>query len=367
MRRTTRHLSWPTLALALALLLVQVRLGATYRIGESYVDTTFDYNMNPEFNLPFDSETRSLLRTYYVVDHKGIAIEYGTEFPNNAKLKALGYQGPFAGQEPAGPSYGAALPYDVNALGAGIPISHVGLFYNPWGHFGGPDDTNWLHSHWDVHFHLLTPYETENIQCAPPDEDKPFCPTGGENNVLFAEDKYALPDTFMCESNGIQYAGIHCAMISNKHDDFTEYPLLNFGVYKGKVNFLEPMLSLRYLEKITIKTCYDWPQLECYRKEGLYPAKMCIKPYGNDLTRVSFEKLVWKEADCPDVEQPNTLLSQYSSSQAFMYVSVILLIVAIVVVILGLVLCRREQKKNRAMNVELMQLTEEERDLENSN
>lgn len=268
-------------------------------VGEPYFEDSFDYDTSSLFLEKFNSIVREQLKTYYEVDpNTGRATSYGIEIPSNDILLA-NYPGPFSQIEPMGASIMAALPFDTNAPDAGVPINHVGFFYNPWGHHGGLNSpTEWLESHYDIHFHLWSPYVVNQIECSE-DPNAFECDFNDANNAIFTPDTQGLPDNFFC-ANGVLLMGAHCVDVTNLAS-FNSTPSNILGSYQGQVNFLEPMVTLANIASIAnsgeTTGCYPWPTLKCHRKAGLYPTNLCIN-VDVDTVRVYFTDLAWHEADC---------------------------------------------------------------------
>jgi hypothetical protein len=153
------------------------------------------------------------------------------------------------------------------------PFNHVELNWNPHGHepahiYDKP--------HFDFHFYMIT--EAEQMAIPP-------YATATSKFDAFPGPEY-MPPTYIPISGGIQAMGKHWVDVTspelsqNNPQPFTQTFI--YGSYDGKVNFLEPMVTLEFI-LATSTFSRDIPQPIKFAKEGYYPTKLHITKTTNGI------------------------------------------------------------------------------------
>lgn len=150
--------------------------------------------------------------------------------------------------------------------------------------------------HFDVHFYIMPNEDREAIEAATADTtcSVPNPPdVGGEHpaNVtceIFEEASIPLPDDQMpvgyFQAGAVEpRMGNH--LINSQSPEITgEGPFTHtfiFGTYGGKLTFLEPMITLEFLEEKNEEVCTDISMPEVIAEPGYYPTQYCIR-YAED-------------------------------------------------------------------------------------
>ena len=182
-----------------------------------------------------------------------------------------------------------ALPDEANARG--IPVRWISLNWNPEGHMK-PAPPVWGASHFDFHFYIVPP---EVIQAIRP---------GGCAEIIDCDDfKTAqVPLPAAHQPPGHLDVGAAVAAMGNhlidRHDPELADPSRGFsrtfiyGAYGGRLIFLEPMVSLKYLSSKPAE-CTALRTPASVEIPGYYPTRYCVRfdaPTSN--YRVSLEGLV---------------------------------------------------------------------------
>ncbi|WP_460622718.1 DUF5602 domain-containing protein [Hymenobacter tenuis] len=147
------------------------------------------------------------------------------------------------------------------ATAAKIPFNHVSFDWNPHGH----DPAQIYDSpHFDVHFYTMP--MNERMQIAPNDPKGEIAP----------ESKY-IPTGYVAGPGVVPMMGKHWINPAGHEfhgEQFTQ--TLIYGSYNGNVTFIEPMITLAYLQSKTTET-FDLPQPQAVAQTGLYyPTKYTI-------------------------------------------------------------------------------------------
>ena len=155
--------------------------------------------------------------------------------------------------------YSLPLPEGVNP-----GYSEVMLDWNPMGH---PPPHVYTVPHFDFHFYVIAPEEIEMIKFSGPED--PAVQVSDEG--LIPPDYQVIPDT------AVNMMGVHA--IDMTSPEFNGQPFTATFIYgydKGKLIFLEPMVTLAYLKTdpdatMPVKTPAH------YSSPGYYPTNYSIK------------------------------------------------------------------------------------------
>ena len=193
-------------------------------------------------------------RSFVTLDSSGNPTTVGIKF-SAAALQGLPMGGDSATDEPGG--LALALP----AQGRKTIFDHVSLNFEPNGH---PPVGIYTVPHFDTHFYLLTPAEQAQI-------------TPGSDSGTPAPAPGVVPAPYISTFNTVPGQGVHWADPTgpefNPPQPFS-YTYI-YGVNKGKLAFLEPMVALSYLQaKTSVTTPIKQPTV--FQKSGYDPTQYSI-------------------------------------------------------------------------------------------
>ena len=181
------------------------------------------------------------VRSWTRITHAGIPEEMGIEMTAGA-LTGL----PMEHDHPTPDHTTMIIP--IHQKGKGLtPFDHIGLNWNPQGH---PPAMFFLAPHFDIHFYMMSVEERMAIPAYSPASAAMF------NNFpdYMPANYFAPPGPDGAE---IQM-GKHWAPPPPTFLPFTRVMIL--GTYNGKLNFVEPMVTLAYLQsKATSSQGYSQP------------------------------------------------------------------------------------------------------------
>lgn len=176
------------------------------------------------------------------------------------------------------------FPESVSAT----PIKSFVLNWNPMGH---PPAEIYDVPHFDLHFYTITNEERIAIPAAAGDEmcmvpNPPDVP--GEHPVLmscetFAEATIALPENQIAPGYmdvGEVAPGMGNHLVNPTAMEFTGEAFTHtwiYGVYGGKLTFLEPMIANSFLEERHAEECAEIALPEEMAEPGYYPSQYCIR------------------------------------------------------------------------------------------
>lgn len=209
------------------------------------------------------------VRTYYTEKLNGTPVEVGIIL-NEAALMNL----------PTTPQ-SIAIPFHMKAKAT--TFTHVYIDWNPQGH--EPEHV-YDKPHFDFHFYFGFTNE-QRLAIGPND------------TVQFASqpDSIFMPPMYLHLPGGVPQMGAHWVdLLAPELNGGTFTKTFIFGSYNGKFIFLEPMITLAYLqwhpnESIAIRQPAE------FQKEGYYPLKYSIR-YAMNPNRyiISLTDLVYHEA-----------------------------------------------------------------------
>lgn len=199
------------------------------------------------------------VRSWVHTDKDGKPDQIGITFTESA-LENLPKTKPDNGMD--GYEFTLKLPKEASVL----PFNHIGIDWNPFGHVPAPIYTV---PHFDFHFYMMTPEERMEID--PAGEGLKLCQKKPEPSALPKDFIYA-PDS------EIKYMGSHWVDVNTPElhgKPFTQTFI--YGSYNGKVAFIEPMVTLAYLQSKP-SASFPLPQPQKQTTKGkYYPTKYHIK------------------------------------------------------------------------------------------
>jgi hypothetical protein len=116
------------------------------------------------------------------------------------------------------------------------PFKHFTVDWNPHGH-----DPMGIYTvpHFDYHFFMISSAKRESITCA--NADAAVC--------MVQPNQALIPANYVPTPEGVPMMGWHWVDITSP--EFNGQPFsatMIYGYYNGKINFIEPMVALSYLE-----------------------------------------------------------------------------------------------------------------------
>ncbi len=145
--------------------------------------------------------------------------------------------------------------------GAATGIDHISLDYNPHGH--DPEGI-YTHEHFDIHFYYVSNAQRDSIPMGP--DMTPIDPR-------YIPTDYVTFDHFSVPRMGVHYIDTTAAELHGHHFDKT----FIYGFAGGRLTFLEPMITLDYLESkpnVTVPV----KQPAAWQRTGIsYPTKYSVR------------------------------------------------------------------------------------------
>jgi hypothetical protein len=154
-------------------------------------------------------------------------------------------------------NYVFQLPKQVAAL----PYDHIEFGWNPHGH----EPEIYTLPHFDVHFYMISSAQQATIPfLAPPTFDVPLAP------------KYVAP-AYVQTPGLVPNMGAHWVDVlsSEFQPGGTFTKTFIYGSYNGELAFLEPMITLAYLQQHGTETT-PIRQPEAFQRTGYYPTSYTI-------------------------------------------------------------------------------------------
>jgi hypothetical protein len=191
--------------------------------------------------------------------------------------------------------YQADLALPAGATDLGLPIRWATVNWNPEGHMA-PAPPVWSAAHFDFHFFMVEPALIHGIRPGPCAE------------VIHCED-FARASTPLPERHvppdyidvGAAVAAMGNHLVDSRDPEVAD-PTLGFsrtfiyGAYDGKLIFLEPMVSHRFLSSRP-QQCTPVRAPKAYATAGYYPTSYCVRHDAASATyRVTLEGLVYRQA-----------------------------------------------------------------------
>ncbi len=191
--------------------------------------------------------------------------------------------------------YQADLALPAEAADLGLPVRWATVNWNPEGHMP-PAPPVWSAAHFDFHFFMVEPALIHGIRTGPCAEFI-HCED-------FARASTPLPEQHAPEGYidvGAAVAGMGNHLVDSRDPELAD-PALGFsrtfiyGAYDGKLIFLEPMVSHRYLSSRP-RQCTPVRAPKAYAVAGYYPTSYCVRHDARSGTyRVTLEGLVYRQA-----------------------------------------------------------------------
>lgn len=175
-----------------------------------------------------------------------------------------------------------------------VPFQFANAGLEPMGH--APPGV-WDVPHFDFHFYLLSP---EDVYAIGP----------GPCGVMIDCDDFeratvTVPPQYVAEGHidvEAAVAGMGNHLIDSESPEFGDPPekfthTFIYGAYDGHISFLEPMVTVEYLESRP-NGCHPIKQPASWEVSGYYPQQYCIRYLEDDGTyQVSLEGLAYHEAE----------------------------------------------------------------------
>jgi hypothetical protein len=189
----------------------------------------------------------------------------------------------------------ATLVLPTGSEDLGLPVRWATVNWNPEGHLA-PAPPVWSAAHFDFHFFMVEPALIQGIRTGPCAEFI-HCED-------FARASTPLPEQHVPE--GYVDVGAAVAAMGNHLVDSRDPELADpkfgfsrtfiYGAYDGKLIFLEPMVSHRFLSSRP-QRCTPVRAPKAYATAGYYPTSYCVRYDAASATyRVTLEGLVYRQA-----------------------------------------------------------------------
>ena len=151
------------------------------------------------------------------------------------RLAEIGVTVPMAAIKNAKTAEDLELLFPAEARAASS-FDHLGIDYNPVGH--GP--LPFMVPHFDIHFYTIDQATQKSIDC----KAEPMPPAGD------LPEPYVIPDT-RTEPDGtcVPQMGVHAIKPTAFASDYVFENELILGYHKGRVAFVEPMITQKVLEE----------------------------------------------------------------------------------------------------------------------
>ena len=229
------------------------------------------------FKGPLVNVGNGKIRSWIKIDHEEQPVEIGVEFTPGA-LEEL----PDHEEGEAHPHWD--IPFHLKVKDV-TPFDHLNVNWNPEGHppvFFGTQ-------HFDIHFYMTSESERMAIPEWSPSTDVLFntYPPAG-----YMPANYSTPPGAV----GAEAAmGKHWLPPPPSFLPFSHVMIL--GSYNGHFNFIEPMVTLNYLQSGQ-SVSRDYSQPQKFEKEGNYPTKYNVwKDESTGHHFVSLSHFVWRNAN----------------------------------------------------------------------
>jgi hypothetical protein len=182
------------------------------------------------------------VRSWVRLDDQGNPAELGVTFSSGALMQL--------------PSSGTEIVLRLPSVPAVPPFDHIGINWNPNGH---PPAGVYNQPHFDVHFYLVTLEERNLI-------------TSTAKMYVAPAPEFLPQDYELSPNSGDSRMGSHWwdAEAPELHGHGFDHTFI-FGFYDGALVFLEPMVTLNYLNtQPAFRTPIKQPN--AWQKPGLYPS-----------------------------------------------------------------------------------------------
>lgn len=243
------------------------------------------------------------IRPYVTVDAEGVPTEIGVDFPMTAlqglpakknttsRCWDMNGDGEMTTDECDGDTEWR-LPVPAVNGEATAPYQWVGVNFNPEGHV----PPNWGVPHFDFHFYTVSEALIDGIRTGPCDMMM-NCEDLEKGKVPVAE-QYVAPN-YISIGAVVPAMGNHLVdstspQMGPPFDPATH--VLIYGSYDGGITFIEPMVTLGYMEGKPDE-CFPVPRPEAVQATGHYPKQYCIRYDAEDDSMVvALTDLEYREA-----------------------------------------------------------------------
>lgn len=243
------------------------------------------------------------IRSYAKVSAEGVPTEIGVHFPMTAlqglpteknttsRCWDMNSDGEMTVDECDGDTE-VRLPVVGADGGSTPPYQWVGVNFNPQGHM----PPNWGVPHFDFHFYTVSEADVDAIRTGPC-EMMMNCEDLEKGKVAVAE-QYVAPG-YISIGAVVPAMGNHLidstsSQMGPPFDPATH--TLIYGSYDGATTFIEPMVTLGYMEGKPDE-CFPVAQPAAVQAAGYYPQQYCIRyDASDDSMVVSLTGLEYREA-----------------------------------------------------------------------
>ncbi|GAB2760479.1 DUF5602 domain-containing protein [Actinomadura fibrosa] len=168
---------------------------------------------------------------------------------------------------------------------AGLPFDHISLNWNPHGH---EPENIYGARHFDVHFYMISVEEQMQITDPAKAANLPtgdYVPTG-----------YFIPGApELVPMMGVHWLSHNAPELPPTFEEFTHTFI--YGSYDGEFIFMEPMITVDYLENEADGTSFPFAQPQKYPMEGYYYPTTYSMDYDSQRKEYVVEMggMVWRE------------------------------------------------------------------------
>ena len=269
----------PLLTLAVAFTSCQKNISHPEEINKEEFTSSIATNSARKINTFYGPQVHvgnGKIRSWIKINHDEQPIELGLEITPGA-LENL----PHEEEEGVSPHWDIPVHQKVKAV---TPFDHVNVNWNPHGH----PDPFFGAQHFDFHFYMMTEAERMAIPQWSPATDALF------NNYPPAGYMPANYNAAPGAIAAVAAMGKHWLPPPPSFMPFTHVMIL--GSYNGHFNFIEPMVTLSYLQSGQ-SVSKDYSQPLKFEKGGNYPTKYNVwKDESTGHHYISLSHFVWRNA-----------------------------------------------------------------------
>ena len=176
-----------------------------------------------------------------------------------------------------------------------LPFKYATVNWNPEGHME-PAPSVWSAAHYDFHFFIVEPSLINGIRTGPCAE---LIDCDDFKRASVALPKHHQPQGYIDVGAAVASMGNH---LIDSTDPEVADPSRGFsstfiyGAYDGKLTFLEPMISHKFLASRPDR-CSPVREPQAYATAGYYPTSYCVR-YDASMSsyRVTLEGMVYRKA-----------------------------------------------------------------------
>jgi hypothetical protein len=216
------------------------------------------------------------VKTYVTVDRNKVPVALGIEIPSRAFTNL--------------PQVMAGLILQFPNEARSVPFQYLSFDWNPQGH---EPEKVYTRPHFDFHFYLQSPEETKAIKPGP-------ChglDCGAYRRAMKDVPAQYMPANHKNVGAVVPMMGNH--LIDPAAPEYNNQPFTRtffYGSYDGKIIFLEPMLTLEYLQSRP-NEYLDIKLPAAYAQTGYYPTRYSVRyDAAADVYRIALERFVYHEA-----------------------------------------------------------------------